>query len=66
MSAAPLVVTPAVLATKELDALEGMLEELADYPLLVVPNRVPPCLRPPRLSGWGPWPNKPGLGSRRR
>lgn len=42
MSAASVVVTPVVLATKELDALEGMLEELADYPLLVVPNRVPP------------------------
>lgn len=42
MAAASVVLTPAVLATKELAALEGMFEELADYPLLVVPNRVPP------------------------
>ncbi len=27
---------------KELSALEGMLAELPDHPLLVVPNRVPP------------------------
>jgi len=41
MSAAAAVVTPVVLATKELEALEGMLDELPDYPLLVVPNKVP-------------------------
>ena len=42
ISAASLVLVPAVLATKELEALEGMLDELPDYPLLVVPNKVPP------------------------
>jgi chromosome partitioning protein len=42
MAAARVVVTPAVLATKELEALEGMLTEMPDYPLLVVPNKVPP------------------------
>jgi len=41
LRAARVVVTPAVLATKELSALEGMIEELADYPLLVIPYMVP-------------------------
>jgi len=40
MQAASVVVTPTVLATAELDGLEGLLEEAADYPLLVVPNKV--------------------------
>ncbi len=40
MAAASVVVTPAVLATGELDGLEGLLERAADYPLLVVPNKV--------------------------
>jgi len=40
MAAASLVVTPTVLATGELDGLEGLLERAADYPLLVVPNKV--------------------------
>lgn len=46
-SAAKVVVTPGVLATKELEALEGMLEEIPDYPLIVVPNKIP---RVPPLS----------------
>lgn len=35
------IVVPSVLGTKELEALEGMLEEVADYPLTIVPNKVP-------------------------
>ena len=41
MNAASVVVTPTVLATGELDGLEGLIEETADYPLLIVPNKVP-------------------------
>lgn len=41
MNAASVVITPAVLATAELDGLEGLIEEAADYPLLVIPNKVP-------------------------
>ncbi len=40
MQAAHVVVTPTVLAAAELDGLQGLLEEAADYPLLVVPNKV--------------------------
>lgn len=40
MQAASVVVTPTVLANAELDGLEGLLEEAADYPLLIVPNKV--------------------------
>ncbi len=40
MAAASVVVTPTILATGELDGLEGLLEKAADYPLLVVPNKV--------------------------
>lgn len=40
MQAASVVVTPTVLASSELDGLEGLLEEAADYPLLIVPNKV--------------------------
>ncbi len=42
LAAAKVVIVTAVLATKELSALEQQLEELADYPLLIVPYRVPP------------------------
>lgn len=41
ITAARVVVTPAVLATRELAALETMLAELPDYPMVIVPNRVP-------------------------
>ncbi|SNS80376.1 ParA family protein [Actinomadura mexicana] len=40
MSVSRCVVVPSVLATKELSALEGMLQEVPDYPLLLVPNMV--------------------------
>ncbi|PRY08420.1 ParA family protein [Kineococcus rhizosphaerae] len=41
MLAAHVVVVPVILATHELNALEGMLVESGDYPLLLTPNRVP-------------------------
>ncbi|PZS32186.1 MAG: chromosome partitioning protein ParA [Pseudonocardiales bacterium] len=41
MAVASVVVTPVYLETKPLEALKEMLAELADYPILVVPNRVP-------------------------
>jgi chromosome partitioning protein len=40
MAAADLVVVPVVLAGRELDALEGLLAEAAEFHLLLVPNRV--------------------------
>jgi chromosome partitioning protein len=40
MAAADLVVVPVVLAARELDALEGLLEEAAEFRILLVPNRV--------------------------
>jgi chromosome partitioning protein len=46
MQGADLVVVPVVLATRELDALSGMLVDFAAYPLLLVPNMVPNA--PPR------------------
>lgn len=52
VAAARLVLVPAPLFTKELDALEGTVEELRDYPLLIVPNmvaRIPPAREIERL-----------------
>jgi chromosome partitioning protein len=40
MAAADVVVVPTPLRTSELDALEGMLSEASDYPLLIVPTMV--------------------------
>jgi chromosome partitioning protein len=42
LAPANVVVIPAVLKTKELNALEVALGEYRDYPLLVVPNMIPP------------------------
>ncbi|MGZ4618254.1 MAG: hypothetical protein ACXV3F_05905 [Frankiaceae bacterium] len=42
MNAASVVLVPVQLATNSLNALEDMLEEAADYPILVVPNMVSP------------------------
>lgn len=42
MAAASVVVVPAVLGVKELEALDGMCRELRDYPLLIVPNMIRP------------------------
>ena len=41
LAAASVVVMPVVLGMRELDALEGTLDELAGYPVLVVPNKIP-------------------------
>ena len=46
MQVADLVVVPVILAAREMDALAGMLNDFADYRLLLVPNMVPPS--PPR------------------
>ena len=40
MAAAAVVVTPVLLGIRELAALQGWLNELSDYPFLVVPNRL--------------------------
>jgi len=40
LQAADVVLVPAVLAEKSLNALEGMVEELTDYPLLIIPYMV--------------------------
>lgn len=49
MQVASVVVTPAVMKTKELEALDGMLSDMPDYPLLLVPNMVPPVPPGPEL-----------------
>jgi chromosome partitioning protein len=41
MAAADVVVVPTPLRSGELDALDGMLDEASDYPLLIVPTMVP-------------------------
>jgi chromosome partitioning protein len=41
MLAASVVIVPVILGTSELNALEEMLTEIGDYPLLLVPSRVP-------------------------
>lgn len=38
---ADVVVAPVPLKTKELEAISGMVAEMADYPLVLVPNMVP-------------------------
>jgi len=51
-AAADLVVMPVILGTRELNALEQTLDELAQYPLLLVPNWVtatPPAAERRRL-----------------
>lgn len=42
LSASSVVVVPAVLGVKELEALSGMCRELRDYPLLIIPNMIRP------------------------
>lgn len=46
MQAADLVVIPVVLGAREMDALEAILRDFADYPLLLVPMMIPPV--PPK------------------
>ncbi|MDP9355706.1 MAG: ParA family protein [Chloroflexota bacterium] len=38
---ADIVLAPVPLKTKELEAIAGMVDEMADYPLVLVPNMVP-------------------------
>lgn len=78
MYAATVVVVPVQLATNALDALDGMLEEAADYPLLVVPNMVPTVPAAPAIRRLGeianhwrvpvapPIPNTPSLLNRQQ
>jgi len=42
IAAAQVVAVPVVLRERELDALAGMLDEFAAYPLVLCPNLVPP------------------------
>src|SRR5690625_1546015 len=42
MAAAHRIIVPAPFGEKEHEALEGMITQLADYPLMVVPSKVPP------------------------
>jgi len=41
IAAASVVVVPVPLKTKDLNATEGMVREMPDYPLVLVPNMVP-------------------------
>lgn len=41
MAAATAVVVPTGFGNHEMQALEGMVKEVADYPLLLVPNKMP-------------------------
>ena len=49
MLAASVVVVPVILGTNELNALEGMLAEVGDYPLLLIPSKVPRTIPAPEL-----------------
>jgi len=42
VAAADLVLMPTILGTRELAALERTLAELSGYPILLVPNQIPP------------------------
>lgn len=42
IAASSVVVVPAVLGVKELEALDGMCRELRDFPLLIIPHMVKP------------------------
>lgn len=52
VNAANVVAVPAVMVKDSLNALEGMVDELTDYPLLITPNKVsaPPGWARRRLS----------------
>ncbi len=41
IAAADMVIVPTPLKTKDLSATEGMVAEMPDYPLVLVPNMVP-------------------------
>lgn len=42
LSVAHLVISPVPLATKDLNGTEALVRELADYPLVLIPNKIPP------------------------
>lgn len=50
-AAAHAVVVPVILGQREMEATEGMVEELGGYPLLLTPNRVP-VSPPDRFISW--------------
>ena len=41
LAAASVIVVPTPLKTKDLNATEGMVREMPDYPLVIVPNMIP-------------------------
>lgn len=41
LAAASIIVVPTPLRTKDLNATEGMVREMPDYPLVIVPNMIP-------------------------
>lgn len=42
MAAAHVVLVPSPFGEKEFEALQGMVDQVADYPLMVIPNKMPP------------------------
>jgi chromosome partitioning protein len=42
LSVAHVVIAPVPLATKDLNGTEQLVKELADYPVVLIPNKVPP------------------------
>lgn len=52
INSADVIVVPAVMVKESLNALEGMVDELTDYPLLITPNKVsaPPAWARRRLA----------------
>lgn len=42
LSVAHVVVVPVPLATKDLNGTEALVKELADYPVVLIPNKIPP------------------------
>lgn len=46
IAASHVVVVPVVLETRALEALEGMVDELRTYPLLIIPNMINSAPRP--------------------
>jgi chromosome partitioning protein len=53
IAAASVVIVPVPLKTKDLNATEGMVREMPDYPLVLVPNMVPRLPRTAEISRLG-------------
>jgi chromosome partitioning protein len=78
LSIANVVIAPTTLRTYDLNATEGMVKEMADYPLVLVPNmvpRVPPAAEIQRLRNIvdgtpvqvaGPIPHATAVGIRKK